>query len=273
MAASFSCGLTEVSGESVVRKFVQPCSVARLEFSSTADGRAMLVEPAQPRRAALWVYGAGHVAQSLVHILSGLPFEVTWIDARAELLPAALPDNVHPLCTQAPVNTIGSAPAGVHYLVMTHDHGLDYALCRRALERNEFASLGLIGSKSKGARFRARLARDGVSPEAIARLTCPIGIEGVSSKLPVAIAIAVAAQLLQSVEPTSNSTREGGPDQRADHDGTARVGVADRVGARNAIGSVVHTGAARSVDPTCPAVDCDTCQASARKSMENAVGP
>jgi xanthine dehydrogenase accessory factor len=82
---------------------------------------------------------------------------------------------------------------------MTHDHALDYELCRRALERGTLGWLGLIGSKSKGARFRSRFARDGIRAEQIAHLTCPIGIEGVTSKLPAAIAVAVAAQLLRGV--------------------------------------------------------------------------
>jgi xanthine dehydrogenase accessory factor len=81
---------------------------------------------------------------------------------------------------------------------MTHDHALDYALCRAILERGDLAWLGLIGSKSKGARFRSRLARDGLTPEAIRRLICPIGLEGVESKWPAAIAVGVAAQLLRS---------------------------------------------------------------------------
>ena len=73
-------------------------------------------------------------------------------------------------------------------------------MCRKILERNDFAWLGLIGSKSKGARFRSRLARDGVAAETIARLVSPIGVEGVNSKWPAAIAVAVAAQLLQGLE-------------------------------------------------------------------------
>jgi xanthine dehydrogenase accessory factor len=45
-----------------------------------------------------------------------------------------------------------------------------------------------------------RLARQGVAPERIARLVCPIGIAGIESKLPGAIAVAVAAQLQQVLE-------------------------------------------------------------------------
>jgi xanthine dehydrogenase accessory factor len=146
----------------------------------------------------LWLYGAGHVGQALIRVLAELPFEVTWIDSRPELLPAGLPDNVHPLCADAPLTTVPLAPAATRFLVMTHDHALDYGLCRAILERGDLAWLGLIGSKSKGARFRSRLARDGLTPEAIRRLICPIGVEGVESKWPAAIAVGVAAQLLRT---------------------------------------------------------------------------
>jgi xanthine/CO dehydrogenase XdhC/CoxF family maturation factor len=86
------------------------------------------------------------------------------------------------------------------HLVMTHDHALDYTLCRAILNRGEFAWLGLIGSHSKGAKFRSRLAREGFAPETIARLVSPIGVGAVESKWPAAIAITVAAQLLQVFE-------------------------------------------------------------------------
>jgi xanthine dehydrogenase accessory factor len=192
--------VTEVSGQGVVRRLLEHGGgQPRLRFSSTSDENATLRERIEGDRATLWLYGAGHVAQALIRLMSELPFDVTWVDSRADLLPAPLPDNVHPLCVRTPTNTVNSAPADARFLVMTHDHGLDYALCRKILERDDFAWLGLIGSKSKGARFRSRLARDGVAAETIARLVSPIGVEGVDSKLPAAIAVGVAAQLLQGL--------------------------------------------------------------------------
>jgi len=185
---------------------LEPGAQRRLQFSASSEENAILLEPLASDAAALWLYGAGHVGQALIRILAELPFEVTWIDPRAELLPEPLPDNVHPLCSQTPTNTVHLAPAGARFLVMTHDHALDYALCRRILERGDFAWLGLIGSKSKGARFRSRLARDGATPEAIARLVCPIGVGGVASKWPASIAVGVAAQLLQGLEASVGSS-------------------------------------------------------------------
>ncbi len=196
---------TRLSKGEVVRTLTRrDAGQLRLQFTAVDNEQASLLEPIHSERAVLWLFGAGHVAQALIHVLSELPFDVTWVDSRAELLPAPLPDNVHSLCTQAPINSISSAPAGARFLVMTHDHSLDYVLCRRILERQDFAWLGLIGSKSKGARFRSRLARDGITPAVIARLTCPIGIDGLRSKLPAAIAVAVAAQLLLGLRPAAD---------------------------------------------------------------------
>ncbi len=194
--------VTEFSREGAVRRRLELRSARcppHLEFAAGSEN-AILLESLAAEPASLWLYGAGHVGQALIRILAALPFDVTWVDSRAELLPDPLPDNVHPLCPQAPTSTVELAPAAARFLVMTHDHALDYSLCRRILERGDFTWLGLIGSKSKGARFRSRLARDGLTPDAIRRLVCPIGVEGVGSKWPAAIAVAVAAQLLQGLE-------------------------------------------------------------------------
>jgi len=147
----------------------------------------------------VWLYGAGHVGQALARILVELPLHLTWIDSRAELLPAPWSDSMQVLHRADPVAGIATAPAGAHFLVLTHSHPLDYALCRNILDRDDFAWLGLIGSESKAARFRARLARDGLTAERIARLVCPIGMSGIVSKWPAAIAVGVAAQLLQQL--------------------------------------------------------------------------
>ena len=161
-------------------------------------------------RPILWLYGAGHVGQALIRAISDLPFDVTWVDSRAQLLPADLPENIHAVHVAEPVSVVETAPMNACHLVMTHDHALDYTLCRAVLYRSEFAWLGLIGSKSKGAKFRSRLAREGFAPEAIARLVSPIGSGAVQSKWPAAIAIAVAAQLLQVFETIAAGGNLGG---------------------------------------------------------------
>ena len=80
---------------------------------------------------------------------------------------------------------------------MTHDHAEDAALCDSALRCGHLGSIGLIGSSSKWRRFQTILAREGHSPEAIARITCPIGLPGLGGKDPSTVAIGVAAALIQ----------------------------------------------------------------------------
>jgi xanthine dehydrogenase accessory factor len=160
------------------------------------------------RRPVLWIFGAGHVGQALVRLLAELAlFEITWIDSRADLLPGGLPEGVTTQPCIDPVELAVGAPAGTRFVVMTHDHALDYKLCHVILARGSTSWLGLIGSASKSARFRSRLLRDGLTPESVAGLVCPIGVPGISSKLPGAIAVAIAAQLLQqqgAAEPSAS---------------------------------------------------------------------
>jgi xanthine dehydrogenase accessory factor len=164
-----------------------------------AAGEVTFLERLDDEFPAVWLYGAGHTGQALARILMELPLRLTWIDSRAELFPASVAEGVRIRRDPDTLATVAEAPVGAYFLVMTHSHPLDYALCQAILRRNDFAWLGLIGSMSKAARFRSRLAREGVGAESIASLVCPIGIEGIESKWPAAIAVAVAAQVMREI--------------------------------------------------------------------------
>jgi xanthine dehydrogenase accessory factor len=182
---------------------------ARPQVIRDAAGDLVFLERLDDELPALWLYGAGHVGQALGRILMELPVRLTWIDSRAELFPASLAAGVRVRRDPDSLATVSEAPVGAYFLVMTHSHPLDYALCRAILQRNDFAWLGLIGSSSKAARFRSRLRRDAVGAEAIARLVCPIGIDGIESKWPAAIAVGVAAQVMQQI--SAAVVRAGAP--------------------------------------------------------------
>lgn len=144
----------------------------------------------------LYLFGAGHVGRALVRLLGDLPFHVIWSDARDDIFPIAIPGNVATDAGAQMAELIKAAPADAHFLVMTHSHALDYEIVQLILEKGSFASLGLIGSDTKKARFVHRLRETGISAETLARLQCPVGVPGIKSKVPAAIAIAVAADLL-----------------------------------------------------------------------------
>ena len=157
----------------------------------------LLLEPVLPPRWQVAVFGAGHVGKALVRLLADLPCAVSWVDPRPEELPAAPPPRVRPVVCDPPEDAVADLCAGADVVVMTHSHALDQQVVEAALRRPELGYVGLIGSLTKRARFLQRLSARGLPPEALARLTCPIGIEGIRGKLPAEIAIAVAAQLLQ----------------------------------------------------------------------------
>jgi xanthine dehydrogenase accessory factor len=147
-------------------------------------------------RRKLYLYGAGHVGRALILALAPLSFDVLWIDGRANAFPAAVPQNV--TCVQEA--RVASAPPQSFVLVMTHSHALDQEIVAEALGREDIPFVGLIGSATKRARFESRLKALGLSPAALQRLHCPIGIGGIRSKLPAAIAASTAAQLLAQDE-------------------------------------------------------------------------
>jgi xanthine dehydrogenase accessory factor len=180
---------------------------SRAELRFNQNGDAVLTERLDQAQREVWLFGAGHVGQALIRVLSQLPFQVRWIDSRAELLPGDVERSIHIEHSLEPVQMVSQAPAGASFIVMTHSHALDFELCCAVLERGDFAWAGVIGSKSKAARFRSRLAKRGIPAEQIARLTCPMGVAGVDSKLPAAIAVAVSAQLLQTPSPPSSTER------------------------------------------------------------------
>jgi xanthine dehydrogenase accessory factor len=163
------------------------------------------------RAPTLYLYGAGHVGRAVLHIAAELPWQVTCVDSRAEFLSAARPDGVQihgvqMLAAPEPVATVAAAPAGSCFLVMTHSHALDYALVHailgRATASQDVSWVGLIGSHSKSARFRAQLRRAGIAAAEVERLVCPIGL-GLRDKQPMAIAVSVVAQLLQHLQTTA----------------------------------------------------------------------
>jgi xanthine dehydrogenase accessory factor len=160
-------------------------------------GGATLFERVDDALPQLVLFGAGHVGRAVAHVVAALPLHLTWVDSRAGHFPAPAPAGVRMLRVDDPVAALSDVPPGGYFLVMTHSHPLDYALCRAILRRNDFAWAGLIGSMSKAARFRSRLAREGLEAAVIARLVCPIGIGGITSKWPAAIAVGFAAQLLR----------------------------------------------------------------------------
>jgi len=171
--------------------------VLDLRYTPLADA-AVEAWPETAPRFHLQLYGAGHVGRAIVRLLAGLPCRVQWVDERESEFPdAPLPPHIERVCVEPVEAEVRSAPPGAFYLVLTHSHDLDLALTQAILRRGDFAFFGLIGSRTKRARFEHRLLERGFAAEAVRRITCPIGVPGIEGKEPEVIAFAVVAQLLQ----------------------------------------------------------------------------
>lgn len=160
-----------------------------------------LIEPLAAQQQPLWIFGAGHVGRALVDAFADLPFAVTWIDTDRSRFPEDIRADVTPLIAADPALAVRHAPDDVDHLILTYSHALDLELCHRILCR-PFRTLGLIGSKTKRARFRTKLQALGHSPAQISRINCPIG-DPALGKEPKAIALGVAAELIRSTAPSS----------------------------------------------------------------------
>ncbi|MEM9708246.1 MAG: xanthine dehydrogenase accessory protein XdhC [Pseudomonadota bacterium] len=185
------------------RPDAQPMAVARalkaMRGQGTRPDPALIenwfIEPISAPERALWVWGAGHVGRAIVDVLSPLPhLAITWVDTGPERFPSEIPPGVTALPAAAPGPAIAAAPGAAEHLVLTYSHPLDLEICHLLLGHG-FKSAGLIGSKTKWARFRARLKALGHGDSSIARITCPIG-DPALGKHPQAIAIGVAAAFI-----------------------------------------------------------------------------
>ena len=176
--------------------------VVQLEYRlvSLADSEALRNE-LRPALQPVALFGGGHVGRALVNVLSDLPFALRWIDSRDEVFPSALPEQVVAEHSDPVHAAVADLVSGSKVLIMSFSHAEDLDILAACLTRMRLSAdlpyVGLIGSDSKWARFRHRLEERGFGAEDFARVTTPIGIPGVESKLPEVIAVSVAAQLLQ----------------------------------------------------------------------------
>jgi xanthine dehydrogenase accessory factor len=175
--------------------------VLDLRFTLLADDDPSAWSVPAPRFT-LELYGAGDVGRAVATLLAGIDCRVQWIDEREREFPAdALPPHIERVCVEPVQAEVALAPPGASYLVLTHSHDLDLAITQAILQRADFGWFGLIGSRTKRARFEHRLRERGFADPLIERIVCPIGVPGIVGKEPEVIAVAVVAQVLQVSQP------------------------------------------------------------------------
>ena len=169
------------------------------------------------------LFGAGHVGQALIPMLSGLPCHITWVDNRESQFPVNCQQyaNVTVLLSDDPAAEVSAMPSKTLYVVMTHNHQLDFDISLAALKRKDFHYLGLIASDTKWRRFQQRYKHREISPLLVEQMNCPIGLEQVVGKMPMEVAISVAGQLIESYQALLPSEKQVDEQRKSKNKGVA----------------------------------------------------
>ncbi len=149
-------------------------------------------------RPAVYVFGAGHVGRVLAQILALLPVRIEVIDTRGEEL-ALLPPGIVGHRVAMPEAVVRQAPRGSSFVIVTHDHALDFLIALDALKRTDSPYVGMVGSQTKRAKFASWFREQGGDEKALARLVLPIGAQGLGDKRPEVIAALAAAEIMVQI--------------------------------------------------------------------------
>lgn len=157
------------------------------------------VEAELAARPTIVMFGAGHVGHALARALALLPVRVQVIDTRPDEL-HDFPESVETRALAMPEAAVRAAPPGSAYVILTHDHALDFLIAAEALQREDAPYVGMVGSRTKRARFRSWYLGENYPAPALERLVLPIGgsvfPQGLGDKRPEVIAALAAAEIM-----------------------------------------------------------------------------
>lgn len=144
------------------------------------------------------VFGAGHVAQALIRLLTSLDCRITCLDDRQQWIDRL--ENHWRLTTRCVENLaqqVDTLDGSEFVLCMTQGHATDRPVLSAIFQRGmTLPYLGVIGSKSKRGVLVRELTEDGIARETAEQFHCPIGLS-IGSNQPAEIAISIAAELIR----------------------------------------------------------------------------
>ncbi len=161
------------------------------------DGVEVLLTPFNPPLR-LVVVGAVHIAEALCRMAVIAGYSVTVVDPRSSFLRPDLFPGVA-LTADWPQQAFAriQPDARTAVVLLSHDPKIDDPALLAVLPGEAFY-VGALGSTRTHARRLARLAEAGLTPAQLARIHGPAGL-AISARTPAEIAIAVMAQMTQSL--------------------------------------------------------------------------
>ena len=143
------------------------------------------------------VFGAGHIAQALIPILSTFACRLTCIDHRSEWTEQLRQDRrLRIVRSDDYVAEVNSAQPHTFYVICTRGHATDLPILTAVLRRGDAGYVGVVGSVTKGRSLRAGLLNEGLSEADCEKFQTPMGLS-IGNNSPSEIAVSIAAKLLQ----------------------------------------------------------------------------
>jgi xanthine dehydrogenase accessory factor len=163
----------------------------------TGDGELVFVESFAPRPA-MYVFGAVDHASALVTVGKFLGYRVTVCDARSLFVTEERFPDADELVVDWPDRFLERSPvdARTAICVLTHDTKFDVPALKAALATSA-GYIGAMGTTRTREEREERLRAEGVGDGELARIHAPIGLS-IGARTPEEVAIAVAAQLIES---------------------------------------------------------------------------
>ncbi|HEY4310419.1 MAG TPA: XdhC family protein [Pirellulales bacterium] len=147
-------------------------------------------------RCRLLIVGGGHVGQAVANIAADLDFDVWVLDDRAEYVARGR----FPRADRLILGNIGESLSQLEItpdtfaLIVTRGHNHDEEALYHLVDRGA-RYVGMIGSRRKIRLIFDDLVAQGVSPEALAKVFAPVGIE-IGSQTVAEIAVSILAELV-----------------------------------------------------------------------------
>ncbi len=190
------------------------CCGGRVELSvepvrgATRDELICAEDAEREARPSVYLFGAGHVGRALCEALRPLPVRTVIVDTRAEEL-AMIDDQFDKRLVPVPEEIVRAANPGSVFIVLTHDHSLDFLIASEALARADAAYVGMIGSRTKRATFESWCRKATEVCVDATQLICPIGATTHADKRPEVIAAHVVAEVMGALAAFEGKKTEG----------------------------------------------------------------
>jgi xanthine dehydrogenase accessory factor len=142
----------------------------------------------------LYLFGAGHIGQSLCQVLDGTPFVVHLIDEREEWInaPGIPSGTIRHHCDWSDfIQGANWCDKRSYVTIVTYNGTVDQQVLEEVLP-NPTRHIGMIGSKTKWSRVEKNLSDKGLD---LSGVQCPVGHDN-GGDSPREIAISIASQLL-----------------------------------------------------------------------------